>query len=144
VDDGAKGAGSKDVALHIVDGIGLDSLGAEFLDGPVDGLLIDVGDDELGAGFMQMLAQVVAHMADALNSHGLAGNVVAAPYFLGGGQHAHENTQSCLGGGVAAAAGRSRYTGDVLGFQADDVHVLDGGAHVFGGNVAAVEALDKA
>ncbi|MCY1533494.1 hypothetical protein D9M68_688230 [compost metagenome] len=109
---------------------------------------MDVADPELGAGVLEVLGQGEAHLADALDGHAQAGEVVAAEAVL----HRHADTdEGAIGGrrrrvaiaGAAAQGFAGAGAGHVAAALGHDAHFGDAGAGVGGGDVAAAQAVDE-
>src|SRR5690606_6910056 len=93
-----------------------------------------------------MLAQIAAHGTEALHDDAFARKVGGTVAAFGGGLHADIDAVGGVGGRIAAEAGvgGGRDADDVGGFRGDQFHVVDAGAAVFGGDVAAAERFDGA
>ena len=98
----------------------------------------------MGAVLEQVLHEVVAHLADAGDADGAAGERGSAPGGLRGGPHALEDAVRREHRAVARPALGDRAPGHEAALLGDDVHVLGVGADVAGGVVAAVEGLHEA
>src|SRR5678815_3162703 len=132
--------GCVDVALFIIDGAGLDSLGPELVHHALRLVTVNVGHHDLRALAVEMAAEVVCDLAGALHQHRLARQVVRIPVSLGGGLHAHVDA---VGRDRRRIAGESHEPRHVVGLQPDELHVHGAGTDVFRGDVAAVERLDE-
>ena len=132
------------IGVHFVDLVRLDRLGAEIADCTINQRTVQVGDIQLGAAVTQQFHQFHADVAQALHRDaGLA-------YFLMAELEAHRRHQ-CL----QCAVGRERrriagatmdlvHAGHELALQVDVLHVVDVGANVLGGDVAAAQRIDVA
>ncbi|MBL0029242.1 MAG: hypothetical protein IPO95_09290 [Rhodanobacteraceae bacterium] len=106
--------------------------------------LVDVGDEDLGAAFLQQLHVFQADVADALHGIGILAHVFVAEL---GVQRRHQALQGAVGGerrGVARAAMDLVHAGNEIGLLEHPFHVVDVDADVFGRDVAAVQRVDEA
>ncbi|MNP09119.1 hypothetical protein D3C76_1012110 [compost metagenome] len=110
----------------------------ELLHRQLDLAVVDVADQQLGTGGVQLFGQGKTDVAQALDGDAQAFEIIAAqPGHRRGanaGKHAHRRVR----GGVAGRRG----AGDVLGLLGDAIHVRHRGATVDGGDVAPVELID--
>ena len=142
VDDAAQRAGRKDVGVLTVD-----LRRPPRRVAPVSShhalhpLGVDVGDDQLRAGRVQLARQMVADIAAALNRHGLARQVVAAPAELRRRLHGAKHAVRRDGRRIARRAPQS---GDVVRLHVHEVHVERARADVFGRHIATAERIDEA
>ncbi len=134
VDHGPEGAGGEDVGVHGVDVVGVHAVGIELLHHPRHPVLLDVGDGEAGPLAVEELAEVVAHVPDPLHRHVLVVEAVVAVAELGGGL---DSVVDPPGRHRRRVAGAPVDPHDMLGLHADPLHVVGGGPHVLGGDVAA-------
>jgi hypothetical protein len=142
-DRAAQGAGCEHIGVDVEDGVGRDDPGAGLGGHLVQGLLVDVGDDQLGAGGVQLLGQIGADVAYTLDGDGDAVQIAvqgpldaqphAAEHALGG-----DRRRVARGGGVAFQAG------DILGGAAGGDQVGRRDADVLGRPVLAGQAVDGA
>jgi len=134
----AQAAGREDVARGAEQGVVGDRVRAELFHGQLHLAVVDVADQQFGAGGVQLFGQGEAHVAQALDSYAQAFEVVAAQAGHGGGADTREHAHGGMGRGVAGGGGAGNEA-SVLG---DAVHVGDRGTAVGGGDVATVELLD--
>lgn len=97
VETRAKRAGREHVGGRRMGAIGGDAAGAEFGNGTFDGGLMDVGDDEFRAGFMQAACDIHADMTKPLDGHRPARRVVGPEPVREGGPDALENAKRGIG-----------------------------------------------
>jgi hypothetical protein len=103
-----------------------------------------VGRQHRGAVGEQVLDEVGADLADALDRDPPALERRRAPGVLGRGAHGLEDAVRREDRAVAGPALLGRAPGGEAGLLGDDVHVPDVGADVAGGVVATAERLDEA
>ena len=82
---------------------------------PLDRVGVDVADDDGGAVLEQVLDEVVADLADALDGDPAAVQRRRAPGVLGGGAHRLEDAERGEHRAVAGAAVLGRAAGDEVG-----------------------------
>src|SRR6185369_10139954 len=83
VDDAAQRARGEDIRLDAEDAVVLHRLRAEVFDDALHFPAIDVGDDELRARLMELLAQVRADVPEALDGDHLALERIGSPSMVG-------------------------------------------------------------
>ncbi len=110
----------------------------------LDRLGAHVRDQDLGALLEQVAHQVAADLADARDADPAAAQRGVAPQVLRAGTHALVDAEGGEHRGVAGAAVLGGAAGHPAGGARDHVHVLDVGADVAGGDVAAAEGVDEA
>ena len=93
---------------------------------------------------MELLAQVVADVTDALHGDVHALEIVLAELELHGRFDAATHAERGERRRIARAAMRWIDARHVLGLRADDLHVLEAGAAVLGGDVVTAHVLDEA
>src|SRR5690606_11355679 len=140
----AQGARGVDVGGDVIDGVRGDDLGARPGGDGLQVGLVDVGDDQLGAGLVQLLGQIGADVAHALDGDGQAGHVVlfeqAARDDQVRAEHALGRDRARVARGFRAVLQAQDVFGDLARFG----DVLDRGADVFGGVVVAAQAVQIA
>src|SRR5690606_28871739 len=144
VQRGAQGARGVDVGGDIIDGVRSDDLGAGLGGDGFQVGLVDVGDDQLGAGLVQLLRQIGAYVAHALDGDGQAGHVVL---FEQAPRDDQVRAEHALGGDRAGVARGFRAVLQAQNEFSDLARfgdVLDRGADVFGGVVVAAQAVQIA
>ena len=67
VDHRPEGARGKDVGIYRIDLVRTNRPGPKLANDPVNFFLIDVSHDQVGTLFVERLAEIVSHMAEALN-----------------------------------------------------------------------------
>ncbi len=141
--DGSQSAGREDVAVDLEDLVYADDLDVHLGADTLYRSLVDVGTEELGTLLFELLGQVIADAAEALDRHRatLEARVVEVP--LGRGLHPLEDTPGSDDRRVAAAAVGRRNSCDPAGLRVDQLHVLHVRADVFGGDVEAAERIDE-
>ncbi|MNZ49171.1 hypothetical protein D3C78_669320 [compost metagenome] len=115
----AQPAGREDVARCAEQGVVGNRMGAELLHGQLHLAVIDVTDQQFGTGGVQLFGQCVPDIAQALDGHAQAFEVVAAEPGHGGAADAGEHSHRRVWRGVARRGG----AGDVLGLLGDAIHV---------------------
>src|SRR5262249_38664866 len=135
VDAGAERARREHVALDFGDVVDRGDRRAELALRALALELVDVGDGELRTLRVQLLAEVVADVTDALHRDGHAFQVGLAELELHARLDAATHAERGERRRIAGAAVRRIDAGDVLGHGANDLHVLEAGAAVLGGDV---------
>src|SRR5674476_1006877 len=141
VDDATKRAWREDVGLHTTDLIGRDGARAELRDDLLHTLGVDIGDDELRAGLVQLLGDVVADMARALKRYSLGAEIIRAPPLL---RRRLDGAEDAVRRDGRRVAGELHEAGDILRLHVHEVHVGRARAHVFRRDVAAAQRLHEA
>lgn len=130
--------GREDVARGAEQGVVGHRMRAQLFHGQLDLAGVDVADQQFGASGMQLLGQGITDIAQALDRHPQALEVIAAQACHGSAANTGEHPHGRMGRRVASGAG----TGDVTSLLGDAVHVGHRGAAVDGGDVASVQLLD--
>ena len=138
IEHGAKAAGREDVAGGAEQGVIGDRVCAELLHGQLHFALVDVADQQFGAGGMQLFGEGVTDVAQALDRHAQAFEIVAAQARHRGGADTGEYAHGGMGRRVAGGGG----AGDEAGLLGNAIHVGHRGAAVDGGDIAAIKLLD--
>src|SRR5690606_2566791 len=141
VQRGAERARGVDVGGDVIDSVRGDDLSAGLGGDGFQVGLVDVGDDQLGAGLVQLLGQIGPDVAHALDGDGQAGHVVLVEQATRQDQvraeHALGGDRAGVARGFRAVLQAQNVFGDLAGFG----DVLDRGADVFGGVVVAAQAV---
>ena len=141
IQNSAHSVGGEDVALLGVNFLGRNDHSAELLNGLLSHFLIGaVGDDQLGAAFVQMTAQVIADLAQTLHSNGQALQIVTAQGNLSGSTDTLPYTAGGEGRGVTGVHGQ---TADVLGLAHHDQGIVAVGVYVLSGDVVAAQIVNS-
>lgn len=119
VEHGAEAAGREDVAGGAEQGVVGDGMRAQLLHGQLHFAVVDITDQQLGTGRVQLFGEGEADVAQALDRHTQAFEVVTAQARHGGGADAGEHAHRGMGGRIAG----SRGAGDETRVLGDAVHV---------------------
>ncbi|MDQ1094019.1 hypothetical protein QE400_003432 [Xanthomonas sacchari] len=139
-----QGARRQHVGGDVVDLVRGHRFGTVFGHRARDQRRVQVGHVQLGAAFLEQLHQLHADVAQALHGDAGLADLLMAELAL---QRGHQRLQRAVGGErgrIAGAAMHLVHAGDVLGLQVDLLHVVDVGADVLGGDVAAAQRIDVA
>src|SRR5690625_2879891 len=142
VDGAAQRAGAVDIGVHVVDVVQAHGLAAQLVHAALHRVLVDVGDEHLGALFAQQLDELAADVAGALHGKAVLADILVAVLVL---QGRHDALQGAEGGERRRVAGTAvdlMHAGDVFGLAVHVFHVVDVDADILGGDVAAVERVD--
>ena len=137
-------ARAEHVHRQVVDLVGLDRFGAVFLHRVFDQRRVEVGDEQLGAAFLQQLHVFHADVAQALHGEAVLADLLVAELAV---QRCHQALQGAIGGErgrIAGTAVHLVHAHHVFGLAVDVLHVVDVGPHVFGGDVAAAQRIHVA
>ena len=143
VERGAERARRDHIALDLEDLVERDDARAELARGTLRLERIDIGDGYLRALRVELLAEVVADMADPLYRDVHALERVTSELQLHARLDAAAHAKRGEGRGIAGAAVRDVDAGDAPCHRADHLHVLEAGAAVLGGDVVATEVVDE-
>jgi len=119
IEYGAQAAGCEDVAGGAEQGIVGDGVCAQLLHGQLHLAVVDVADQQFGPGGVQLLGQGITDVAQALDRHAQALEVITAQACHRGGTDTGEYAHGGMRRRVASGAG----AGDIAGVLGDAVHV---------------------
>src|SRR5262249_19041406 len=138
VENRAKRARGEDVGLYTINLVGRDGARGELVDDALHTIRIDVGDDELRAGLVQLFREVVADVTAALHRDRSVREIVRAPATLRRRLNRAKHTVRRHRRRITGTSGK---TADVVGLHVDVVHVRRAGADVLRGDIAAAKAF---